>query len=244
MLSKVLQVGNKVELEKLNVREKFLEKDKIKTYFSKIYDIIEEDKLKIAMPIVGTKIVLLELNANYDAYFFTEKGLYRCRVKVTERYKEDNVYVAILEPFTGLQKYQRRQHFRLEYNMYFHYRVIPDNIANILLKTKNPDIIAAINEESPLKGVSLDLSGGGMRFASDSSNPEGSYLLIDFNIVVSGEEKHFSLMANTLATRKLQDKERMYEHRVQFIDLSRTEREDIIKFIFEEERRQRKSEKG
>ena len=114
MLSKIAKPGDKIELVKVDSgenNENNEKNEKITTYFSKIYDIIEEDKLKIAMPTEGTRMILLEKNVKYEICMFTAQGLYKCRAVMTERYKEDNVYIAIMELYTGVQKFQRRQQY-------------------------------------------------------------------------------------------------------------------------------------
>ena len=55
--------------------------------------------------------------------------------------------------------------------------------------------------------------------------------------------KEFIIQALILSSNKMINRQGFYEHRVQFRDIPKEEREAIIKFIFEEERRQRKREK-
>ena len=69
MLAKIVKPGDQLELTKANVSvtssEKFSKNIKKKTYFSKIYDIIGEDKLKIAMPMDGTHLTFPAINTRY-----------------------------------------------------------------------------------------------------------------------------------------------------------------------------------
>ena len=51
-------------------------------------------------------------------------------------------------------------------------------------------------------------------------------------------------MAKILTVRELEDRPGIYEHRAQYINIDTADREEIIRFIFEEERKYRKREKG
>lgn len=245
MLSEIAKPGDKVEIVKVESGENNENFDKITTYFSKIYDIIEEDKMKIAMPTEGTRMVPLELNDKYEICMYTSQGLYRCRAVMTERYKEDNIYVAIMELYTGVQKYQRRQHYRLECNIELRYRVLTEDEKNLLLSSKTPETFQnEVIGKGQIRGITLDISGGGIRFISQSPDVEGEHLLVEFDIQLMNVKKHFSIVAVQIDTRRNEKKRDIYEHRVQFENISQREREDLIKYIFEEERRFRRNEKG
>ena len=47
-----------------------------------------------------------------------------------------------------------------------------------------------------------------------------------------------------IAVRELDEHRGLYEHRAQYINIDTMEREEIIRFIFEEERKHRKREKN
>lgn len=248
MLSKVAKPGDKIEIVKVESgenNENYEKNEKITTYFSQIYDIIEEDKLKIAMPTEGTRMIPLETDERYEICMYTSQGLYRCRAILTERYKEDNIYVAIMELYTGVQKYQRRQHYRLECNIELQYRVLTEEEKNLLLNAKTPETFQnALVERGQIRGITLDISGGGIRFISKSPDMAGEHILVEFDIQIANAKKHFSIVSMQIDTKRNPKKRDIYEHRVQFENISQREREDLIKYIFEEERRFRKNEKG
>lgn len=247
MLSKIVTPGDKIEIEKVDSEEyyeNYEKNEKISTYFSQIYDIIEEDKLKIAMPTEGTRMVPLKKNVKYEICIYTAQGLYKCRAVMVERYKEDNVHIAIMELYTGVWKYQRRQHYRLECNIELQYRVLTEEETELLLDSRTP--VSFQNElvnKGQIRGITLDISGGGIRFVSNSPNMDGEHILIEFDVMIGKTLKHFSIVSVQIETRKSEKRKDIYEHRVQFENISLREREDLIKYIFEEERRFRKNEK-
>ncbi len=245
MLSDIVKPGDKVEVTLADSSENIEKNEKIKTYFSKIYDIMEEDKLKIAMPVDGTKLFVLDFEQKYELCIFTSYGMFKCGVKLVERYKEENLFVAVVELYTALQKFQRRRYYRLQCNIELQYRILTEKETHLLLNEKIPaEYHYSLISKGQIQGITLDISGGGIRFISEVENAKGSHMLIEFNVPIGNEMKYFSVVAVQVDSKKLPNREHTYEHRVQFENITKKEREDLIKFIFEEERRFRKNEKG
>lgn len=241
MLDEIILPGDKFDLEMIN----FEKNSKKVTYSSKIYDIIEEDKIKAAMPMQKGAILPLAVNTKYNLYIYSGSGLYKCRATLTERYREDNLYVMILEVYTGLQRYQRREHYRLSCNIELKYRILAEKEAEMLLRLKTPaDYENPQQNSGHIKGITLDISGGGMRFVSAYQNQVDDYVLAEFAVPIAGKTVAYSILAKIISTREVPNKKCTYEHRVKFENISSKERELLIKFIFEEERRYRKNEKG
>jgi c-di-GMP-binding flagellar brake protein YcgR len=96
----------------------------------------------------------------------------------------------------------------------------------------------------PLKrSVIVDISGGGIRFVGSYAYEPNSLVYCKYNLVIDGKSKEYTLVAKILMVRKLEERDGLYEHRAQYIKIDTVEREEIIRFIFEEERKNRKREK-
>ena len=52
--------------------------------------------------------------------------------------------------------------------------------------------------------------------------------------------KEYEILGKVLSVQESQTRRGVFEHRVQFIDIDDTAKEEIIKFIFETERKNRK----
>ena len=97
----------------------------------------------------------------------------------------------------------------------------------------------------PLKrSIIVDISGGGLRFISDYKYEKDSFILCNYKLFVKGESKQYKLVCKILDVRELENRPGEYEHRVQYMNMDNEEREEIIQFIFEEERRNRHRQKG
>lgn len=240
MLSKYVIPGNRVEIQAVE-RTKYIDNTETKkVYQTKVCDILSDDRLEVYMPLDKTKLVLLPVNVEYDLYFYTTAGLYQCFATVIDRYKADNQFILLLELTSNLRKFQRREYYRLSCALEMNSRPLEKEEIDAI-EQKNNYIVPGL----PLKrSVIVDISGGGIRFVGAYAYEEGSLVYCKYNLVIDGKSKEYTLVAKILMVRKLEDRENLYEHRAQYIKIDTAEREEIIRFIFEEERKNRKREKG
>ena len=71
----------------------------------------------------------------------------------------------------------------------------------------------------------------------------GSLILCNYHLLKDGERKQYDVVGKVLAVRELENRKGTFEHRVQYYNLDVNTREEIIRFIFEEERKSRKKER-
>lgn len=239
MLSTFVVPGNKVEIQAVDRIQYKDEMESKKVYQSTVYDIISEDRLEIYMPMEKTKLILLSVDAEYDLYFYTASGLYQCFAKVIDRYKTDNKYILHLELTSNLRKFQRREYYRLSCVLEMNARSLEKEEIESVEK-KGKFLVPGL----PLKrSIIVDISGGGIRFIGDYEYKTDSLICCKYHLLVEGKDKEYMLVAKVISVRELEDRPGTYEHRAQYININTSEREEIIRFIFEEERKARKREK-
>lgn len=240
MLSKFISVGDKIEIHpvgKLNDPGAETEK---KIYFSKVYDILSEDTLEILMPMEQTKLILLPVDSEYDLVFYQEGGLYQCMARVTDRYKSNNVYILVVELTSNLRKYQRREYYRFSCAL----EMCARNLEEEELEAVENNLPYTLTPGLPLKqSIIVDISGGGLRFLSSQRYEPESMLYINYNLIKGTENKLYEIIGKVLSVKELENRKGTYEHRVQYYDMNRKTREEIIKYIFEEERKNRRKER-
>lgn len=235
MLSKYVFPGDKLELQSVNRALK--EGEEKKVYTTRVYDVLSDDRLEIIMPMEKTKLILLPIDGEYDVCFYTSQGLYQCFSRIIDRYKSNNVYVLVLELTSNLRKHQRRNYYR--------YSCVLD-MKMRELKTEEVQAVEA-NQVVLVPGLPLrrslivDISGGGIRFISDHEYEEGSMVYCTYQLVNNEKSKEYEVVGKILSARPVANRPGEYEHRVQYVNLGNDEREEIIKFIFEEERRLRRN---
>lgn len=239
MLSKFICEGDRIDLQ-LVERGAGEAKGEQKTYFSSVYEILSEDTLEIMMPMEKTKLILLPVDEEYDVIFYSKTGLFQCFARVIDRYKRSNVYILLLELVSNLRKYQRREYYRFSCALEMSARTLEEEE----IQTIESNNALELQPGLPLKrSVIVDISGGGLRFMSNQRYEPESLIYCTYNLLKGGQRKKYEVVGKVLSARQLENKPGVYEHRVQYYNLDEDTREEIIKFIFEEERKLRKNEK-
>lgn len=251
MVSDVIQIGDKVNLLKVKKKQ---EDDVTIEYVSQVLEFTEDNKIKIAMPIQNGRVIPLNVDEQYYMRFYSKKGLYQCKGVILDRYKEENVFILIVRYISDLEKFQRREYYRLEHILDINYRVVtreeeiyekwiredqfdrPEDRKECIEKLK---ILQAAWEPATI----TDISGGGARFNSMHPTDPEKKIVIAFLFYVNGKGYDYRLKAVVISCEPLVNRQGVYENRVKFIELELEKRETLIKFIFEEERKIRKKKR-
>ncbi len=239
MLSKFVSVGDKIDLQAVGRLEGYSDESEGKTYYSKVYDILSEDTLEILMPMEKTKLILLPVDSEYNMVIYQESGLYQCLVRVIDRYKSSNVFILVVELESNLRKFQRREYYRFSCAL----EMCARNLEEEEIQAVENSLPYALTPGLPLKqSIIVDISGGGLRFISSQRYEPDSLLYINYNLLVENEKKPYEIIGKVLSVKELENRRGFFEHRVQYYNMSHKTREEIIKYIFEEERKNRRKE--
>ena len=241
MLEQYIQLGQRIDLESVTRIMADGEPQQLrKVYSSKVYDILTDEKIEIVMPYEQRRLVLLPVDSEYSIYFYTDNGMLECRARITDRYKSNNVFILVMELLTNLRKYQRREFYRYNCVLELESRVLEDD-ERALVGTPLQEFV----QDLPLqKSVIVDISGGGLRFLSNENYKEGSLLFCRYQLEQKDSGKVYEVIGKVLSTNPAKKRPGFYEYRIQYQHIDNKKREEIIQYIFEEERKNRKKEKG
>lgn len=232
-----IAIGNKIELVQL---EQVIKNDKNKkVYVSKIYDILSEDTLQIAMPIYEGKIVPLPVDEKYSACFYTTKGLLQCNVLITSRYKSGNLFFLEIFMLEEPAKVQRREFYRYKCSLSAELRVVSDMEYETGVYE---DIDVSEDELEWQQAKILDISGGGVRLIQKMHLEKNELIKIKFEMGMVGEIMKFNLFARILSSTIMNNQTNLYEQRLEFMKITQDDRDKIIRYIFENERINRAKE--
>ena len=212
----------------------------VKTYKTSVYDILDDGRLELVMPMEKTRLVLLPVDGEYDVCFFSHGGMYRADVRIVDRQKINGTYILVVEMISNLHKYQRREYYRFNCVVEMKAREMTRQELDAFAK----GITQLISEEDMVRGVIVDISGGGTRFVSRQKFNENSIVLMSFSLPIMERERSFLLAAKVIYSGVIENRANEYENRVKFEFIDTTTREEIIKYIFDEERKNRKNGKG
>lgn len=241
MLDNLIKPGQRVDMKAVRRVKTVDEEQKNRVYTSRIYDIVSEDTIEIVMPIEQTKLVLLPVDGEYEVFFYTDNGLYECVVRITDRYKSNNVYIVLAELQTNLRKYQRRDFYRYSCALDMETRGLLQEETVAFEKGEKFVMPPGLPTQ---KSVIVDISGGGLRFVTDYMYDINSLIFCKYELFIHGGVKIYEIICRVLDSKELPNKKGEFEHRVKFVNLDNDEREEIIQYIFEEERKNRRKERG
>ncbi|MBQ7584146.1 MAG: flagellar brake protein [Lachnospiraceae bacterium] len=246
MLTDHVIPGDKVDLTEVKSEQRITRAGVIerKTYSTRVYDILSEDEIKVNMPFVDGHIVLLEVGDDYDLCFYSGKGLYQCYGRITDRYKSNNMYVLTMELTSPLRKFQRREYYRLNCILNMKCREVGDKELKELEEIGGNDV-RFINTDLTLEdGVIVDISGGGAKFISDRQFEKESKILFVFSLNLNGRFTEYSVIGKIIISEPIEGRSGEFKNHVQFVNIKDRDREGIIRYIFEEERKIRRKASG
>ena len=191
------------------------------------------------MPMEQGKLILLSVDQEFDCVFYGQNSLYQCVVRISDRSKSNNVYILLLEIVSNLRKYQRREYYRFSCVLEMGSRNLEKDELEVL--EEKPNALPIPEKAIPMKNsVIVDISGGGLRFISNEKYDSDSFIYCSYNLIINGEKKKYEVVGKVLASKELENRRGTYEHRVQYYNMDSKTREEIIKYIFEEERKSRR----
>ena len=237
MIEKFISPGDKLELKSTVSVVLPDGTEGVKTYKTSVYDILDDGRLELVMPMEKTRLVLLPVDGEYDVCFFSHGGMYRADVRIVDRQKINGTYILVVEMISNLHKYQRREYYRFNCVVEMKAREMTRQELDAFAK----GITQLISEEDMVRGVIVDISGGGTRFVSRQKFNENSIVLMSFSLPIMERERSFLLAAKVIYSGVIENRANEYENRVKFEFIDTTTREEIIKYIFDEERKNRKN---
>lgn len=221
----ILDVGDKVDIRRIR---RASEDERVPVYLSQVVEIAGAVDLKISMPTEGTRQVPLSAGEVFECCFYTRKGLYQADFQVTDRFMEGNLPVIMMRIQRPLKKVQRREYYRYSCTLPMKYRAADEEEKLTDEELKNQEW---------KNGVVLDLSGGGLRFVVEDNLIKDQ--LYQFSLVLKVKEKlkNYLLYGNLIYTGSMPSNPRLHEGRIQFAYMDESVRDEIISYIFAEERK-------
>lgn len=245
-LSDIISLGDKIDIKMS--REQHGEENggqMANVYQSSVCDFVSDMELEISMPTQAGRLVLFHTNSRCEFVFYTRRGMYCCSGIVKSRCKKDNLYLLSVEITTEPTKYQRREFFRVDYLTEIKYYEISEETAGLQTMEQIYDVVRAEEYAEQMKhGFLHDISGGGVKFTSFMQHEKDDYLLLMFRLANRCIDENFYLVCRIIESGVKSIQEKTYINRAQFLYKDLRDREKIVRFVFEEERRIRKKDIG
>ncbi len=216
-----IKIGNRAEIS--------LERDgtKIKTYSTKVELIESKDSIFFSFPMSNGQYVKLPKIKEYVINFYTETGIFQFKASVDKYVKIEGLPFIKVSLLSEGKKVQRREFFRYEYFKDFDFFKLSEDEEEL----SQEEIF-----ENMFNGTSKDIGAGGIRFLTNKK------LIKDDKIKVFYEFDNFTVIVDAvvLDSLKLIDEMFKYQVRTKFLNLTEEDKEKIIAFIFNEQRKRLK----
>jgi len=203
-------------------------------YTSKVLDFLDRDNqiVAISMPSRADKVLNMLPNKEYDVTIYIDMAMIVFKGFFEGYAKKDDEYFVALRLSSEGYKIQRREFFRFSCSIGMIFTV---------LDFEEGDLTAEIFHEAGMveqhEALVRDIGGGGLRFITDSDLSLEHYVQCSLklgNIILK-------LKCQILEKQYVPKAAKNFQYRILFNDITKAQQEEIINFIFSEQRKQRKT---
>ena len=186
-------------------------------------------------------------NKKGEIIFYAKSGIFKGDCKIIDKYKVDSVVdIVEISIVSELEKYQRREYFRIDYI---------DSIKFRILSYKDEETGAIVDSDDVWHfGTMTNISGGGLRFNSADGTENARKIQVRFKLKDNGnqsskgtsdeDEKEFDIDADVVGVRIRANTDKKFDYRIQFENIDKSDLESIVRFVFERDRWMRKKSIG
>lgn len=169
--------------------------------------------LYLAVPIRKGELVPLRIGSELKVVFTTKKNTYLFETQITNRQREPIPILEVEKP-SELIKIQRRSYVRLPVNLDVTFTILPDEVEH--------------------KGITLDISAGGVLLQTKTKLEKGQVLNFKLNL-----PKREAILCKARVLRILHKAKKETENNkvaIEFVNINESKKDKIFNYIFEKQR--------
>jgi len=215
MINTKLTLGTKLELELYEANGNKM----VPTLVSQFEAVLPDDTMEILSPILEGRIFPVRRGTRMDVIYQKDGVVYKFAAEAIERKLEGDVHFLRIRPLTEEERIQRRYFFRFSCVRDIEYRIYACPEAK--------------EDGEYRKGLTKDISGGGICFWSDVKPEIGWY--VEGRLFLNREIPFVGRVIRVIDIREkgLYN----YEIGIEYTDITNMDRERVIGFIYEEQRK-------
>lgn len=234
MLLKDLKPGTKLELVEI---ERNRSHEDAPALLSVLEFVEDDNNIVVGAPIVNGEYYLIHVYSMIDINFYAMDSLFSFRGKVTKRFKNGDLAYLGIEKVGDIHKIQRRNYYRFKCFLNLKYRVIKQAVDEP--RDDGQVEHAQKPKDEYKKALSVNISGGGICILAHEKLEINTVV----EIVLHLNSKSPKALKGIVKRVELEKSGgRKYEIGIVFKDINENDRQDIITYIFNEQRKLR--EKG
>ena len=225
MSFEMIRIGDKVEVKGEDIRVSV-------AYPSKVVGILNaaEQVLSIYIPALGGQNLNMQLDKDYSVLIYTGQSLIKFRGVFEGYFKEDMNYFAAMRLLDEGVRMQRREFFRFTCMLAMKFAVMDygDNeTAKLLFDSGYAEMF---------DGIVRDIGGGGLRFTTNKELE----LAYPIQCTIMLGTTTMLINGRLLEKQYMPKSSLKFQYRALFLDVSPQAQEEIVNYIFSEQRKQRK----
>ncbi len=195
-------------------------------YYKSIIQELADDHIVIGVPLRRRRQMHLTEGIDWDFRLTMKDSLYYFRSSCLGQRGEGRLLLFMIARPVEVKRIQRRRHYRISCSFDAYYRVF----------IKPPETSPETSVEqtgAPRKAVVVDISGGGLQIVTSERLPAGSVLHLTLYLKSKERKKIVDVKAKVVWQRSFrQDRNMLFRHALQYVDISERLREKIVGFIF------------
>ena len=210
MTPQEIGLGTRLELELLNRHG-----EKVgHTFVSQLLEYQSDGQLVISSPIHEARLGFIPRDVNIRLTFIHFKhGLLGFTAVVTSREHKGKIAILVVRPDSEIVRIQRRMNYRL------------DMVGNLMLWLDQPE---------PIKAYSKNISGSGLCVVTDKNIPIDSIIRTELDMPGLSV---FDVKCRVLRSKLLESKRgKQFELGLCFVEISEKDQDNLIRYIFEQQR--------
>lgn len=217
MIKTKLTLGTKLELELLDTNGKRI----APTLISQFEAVLPDDSMEILSPILEGRIFPVHRGTHLDVIYEKNGDLFKFASEAIGRRLEGNIHLLRIKPLSEEEQVQRRYFFRFDCVRDIEYRMFADR--------QTP-----AEERGDFKsGITKDISGGGICLCADFKPELGWYVESMLRL-----NRDIPFIGRVVRVINVHERGKFnYEVGIEFVEITNMNRERIISYIFDEQRK-------
>jgi c-di-GMP-binding flagellar brake protein YcgR len=212
MNSSLLKVGDNITIQYRDYE----------SYNTMIQEIKKNGEIATIAPFEIKDLLALKPKCTVRISYAKADAQYEFDALVLKRYRSKGVPYLDFLPISEHRRIQRRQFYRLKITL------------DAYVRTQ--DTVNAVNTNEWIKMHTVDLSGEGVQLKSFAPVPDRTLLEC---MICLDENNVIQTNGEVLEVFEVSDELMPYRHRIHFYDIDNTRRDQIIRFIFEQQQQRR-----
>jgi len=217
MIKTKLTLGTKLELELYDANGDRI----VPTLISQFESILPDGSMEILSPIMEGRIYPVRRGTHLNVIYEKDGDLFTFAAQAVDRRLEGNIHLLRIMPLSGEEQIQRRYFFRFKCVRDVEYRTFAER------ETRE-------EERGDFRvGITKDISGGGICLCTDTKLEIGWHVEGRLKI-----HQAIPFIGRVVRVINVHDRGRYsYENGIEFVEITNMNRERIISYIFEEQRK-------